>query len=66
MSKPNKDGYWLEVQELTRDEDSRSPDTTDVFGVFLPVLPMGGLLAYVKLAINLHKLEVGGIHVEED
>lgn len=53
MSKPNKDGYWLEVQELHHDETASYPDGDDVFSVFIPVLPMEALLNLVKLAMHM-------------
>ena len=57
MSKPNKDGYWLEVTQIYHDGESRSPDSEDILGVFLPVLPMEALLEFVRLAIEMGSLK---------
>lgn len=59
MSKPNKDGYWLEIEELYQDEDASYPDGAVVFSVFIPVLPMEALLNLVKLAMHLNEQSQG-------
>lgn len=65
FSKPNKDGYWIEVLELTHDEESSSPDSRDVFGTFIPILPMSLLLNLVQTAVNMPAVGEKGIIDDE-